>query len=221
VTVRCMAMVALTTLRLLAADEPPRPDANLIHTERMDFSAGGVLHLKDSTGELSIGAWDRPDMELTTIRSTDKVRITSERRGDEVLVTTILPHRSRLVPRWPWTNTTGIEVEYRIHVPRDARLVVEREVGEVHVAEVAGDIRASVRSGAITLRLPGAGSYAIDAKSRIGAVVSDLDGSAEPGPWPFGHRFSHPGSAGARKLYLRAGFGDIVILKVRKPDSGL
>jgi len=203
---------------VLQAADAPSQKAPLTNTERMDFPAGGVLHLKNSLGELTVEGWDQPGMELTTIRSSDKAKITAERHGDEVMVTTDLPHRRWFPPHWAWTNTTGIDVEYRIKVPRDAGLVVDHGVGDVHVEDLSGDIHATVRSGVITLHLPPEGAYAIDAKCRVGNVVSDFAGDEQHKPWPFGHRFTQGGSAPVHKLFLRAGFGDAIILKIQKPE---
>src|SRR5258707_15776719 len=102
-------MVALGMTCLLLADDPGRQKVQVSNTQRLDFPSGGVLHLKNTTGELSVEGWDRPDMEITTMKSTrdfydsqdrdkasrelDRVRITAEPHGDEDLVTTTFPKR--------------------------------------------------------------------------------------------------------------------------------
>jgi hypothetical protein len=65
----------------------------------------------------------------------------------------------------------------------------------------------------ITLNLPQAGLYDIDAKSKIGEVISEFPGHRERKRL-VGHQFFQ-GTPAPHKLYLRVGFGDIVIFKVQ------
>jgi hypothetical protein len=205
---------------LLAADEAA-PKIQATKTERIDFPSGGTLKLMNSMGELTVQGWDRSDVEIATIKSPrtyydardgekaarelDKVRVTAERRGEEVIISTDFPRRR------------GLDLRYDIKVPRNAKLVVDRHVGEVHIADVAGDIHVTGRQGAITLHLPGAGQYAIDAKSGLGSVISDFPGIVKPKRLGLGHAFIENPSAAAQKLYLRIGYGDILILQERRP----
>ncbi len=112
---------------------------------------------------------------------------------------------------------TDFDLEYRIKAPRNARLTIDEAMGEVHIDNIAGDIRATEGSGEIIVRVP-EGAYAIDAKSKLGSVVSDFAGS-ERGlkwfvvKWP-GQAFTSGPAAPVQKLFLRSGYGDIVILKI-------
>ena len=214
-TVRWLAIGVLALSGLLLASEPPSPKPTT-NTDRLDFPKGGVLRVEDSIGELFVEGWDQPNMEITTVSSSEKVHVTAKRQGNELVVTTALPHQSALPPHWPWADSK-IDLEYRIKVPRDAGLAVKHGVGEIHVDDLSGEIHATVRSGEITLRLPPDGVYAIDARARLGDVESDFEGTERRGHLVFEHAFSHPASAPTQKLYLRTGFGDIVILKIRKP----
>ena len=218
---------------LLAADEAGQK-TGVTKTERMDFPAGGVLHVKHSIGELTVEGWDQPGMEITTIKSPrlaydsqwrekashkrelDETHVTAERHENEVAVTTTLPHRSFLPP-WPLRGGRGVGLDYQIKIPRNARLVVEHGSGEVHVEGLTGDLHVTVRRGEITVRVPQEGEYAIDARSSLGDIVSDFPGSAHRRPWLFAHRFAGEASASAHKVYLRTSFGDIIILKIRQP----
>ena len=55
---------------VLFAGEELRQKIQVVHTEHADFPAGGLLTLKNSMGDLTIEGWDRPDVEITTIKST-------------------------------------------------------------------------------------------------------------------------------------------------------
>jgi hypothetical protein len=191
--------------------------------ERIDFPPGGVLRLQHSIGELTIQGWDRPEMELTTTRpeghELDGVRVTAERHGDEVVIATTSPRRRIFPPPAPWKGSIGGDLDYQIHVARDARLVIDHRGGEVHLEELTGDIHVTNTRGEISLRVPAEARYAISAKTDLGSVVCDFPGSQRRRPWLLGHRFVPEETSAGRKLYLRTGAGDIIILKIHKPQA--
>lgn len=222
------AIGLLTSCTLFAAE-------GVSVTEHMDFPPGGVLRLKNSIGELWVEGWDQPNVEITTIKSMkgdldpkerekaagvlDKVRVASERHGDELVLTTSFPR----LRGWPRSYSLGIatsfDLEYDIKVPRNARLIVEHHVGEVHVDELTADINAAVHQGAIVVRLPEKGGYAIEAKSKFGSVTSDFPGSRGRHWWSAGEQFRQSASAASQKLNLRVGYGDILLLRINTPRA--
>ena len=232
-----LAVIAIGTACLLSAEDEAGQKFPVVKTERMDLPAGGVVHVLHSRGELVVEGWDRPEVEITTKKSPplkydsqwrekpsherelQEVRVTMERHGEEVVITTTLPRRRTFPPPSPLSSPTHVVLEYQIKVPRDAKLTVEHEGGEVHVEDVAGDIQVTAVAGPITLRLPQDGQYVIDAKCDVGTVVSDFPGSTRRRPWLLGHRFVPEATASGHKLYVRAGAGDITILKIRKPAA--
>jgi hypothetical protein len=209
-------LIALAAAGVLSAQEQGKHIIETTATQRLDLPAGGTLRLRNSTGELTIEGWDRPAVEITTVKSTQeffapsekakadrelaRVRITAVKKGDEVLVTTSVRH------------CTSVDVDYRIRAPYGARLVVEHGKGEVHVVNVTGDSRIRARSGGITMDLP-EGAYAVDAKSAVGNVISDFSGT-EKRKHLVGREFTEQGAA--HHLYLRTTFGDILLLKAPK-----
>jgi hypothetical protein len=206
---------------LLTAAEP-KQKVRVEHTERADFPSGGLLRLKNSVGEVRVVGWDRPDVELTTIKSTytsgtrekasrdlDKVRISIERHGDELVIATQFPGRA---------SRLNAGLEYYIKAPMSARLAANHKTGEVHVDNLTSDIHVTVHNGGVTLRLPQEGQYNIDARSDMGDVISDFQGNKKRKPWLLGYQFVQPTPA-AHKLYLRVGFGDIMILKPSTPGA--
>ena len=195
-------------------------NAQSTKTERFDFPAGGILRLENTTGELTVEGWDRQDVEITTIQSKDVVRITAERRGNELVVTTDFPRYAVFPPPLPFRGSKEFDLEYRIHAPKNAGVVVDHDTGEVHIDDLAGDVQVKVLKGGMTLRLPENNIYAIDAKVDTGSIFSDFPGQWHRRLWPLGARYGQLTSATAHKLYLRAGFGDIAILKIRKSPWG-
>jgi hypothetical protein len=204
---------------LLTAAEP-KQKVRVEHTERADFPSGGLLRLKNSAGEVMVEGWDRPDVEITTIKSMyasgtrekasrdlDRVRISVQRHGDELVITTHFPGLA--------SPSRAASLEYRIKAPMSARLAVAHKTGEVHVDNLRSDIHVTVHSGGVTLRLTD-GPYNIDARSDLGGVISDFAGDKKRKPWLLGYQFVQATPA-AHKLYLRVGFGDIMILKPSTP----
>jgi hypothetical protein len=206
---------------LLFAQSGSPERVQVVHTERADFPAGGLLQFKNSLGELTVEGWDQPDVEITTIKSTkdvfsapgrekatrdlDDVRFSVQHLSDGlVIVTDVAPHRK---------HEAAFDVEYRIKAPMNARLAVEHGNGEVHVDNLTADVRVTVRKGAITLHLPQDAQYGIDAKSNLGDVVSDFPGQGKRLRWRMAHTYVQ-GAKAAHNLYLRVCFGDILLLKI-------
>lgn len=225
-----VAIVGLGVSCLLFADDQLRQKVQIAKTERIDFRGGGVLRLKHSIGELTVEGWDRSDVEITTVKSTkveyraqerekavqklDRVHIAAQRNGDELVITTNFPrHRN-----FPWLlGSASFDLDYRIKVPANTRLIANHDAGEVHVENLTGDIQVALRLGEITLGLPEEGRYAANAKSDFGSVVSDFPGVEKRRIWLIGHRIENEATAPAHKLNLSVGYGDILIFKTRIP----
>ena len=229
---RMLAIMLGIGCLLTANDETPRK-IQATSTQHADLPVGGVVHLKNSTGELRIEGWDQPGVEVTTIKSTklayaaagaerdkashmlDDVKVSVAREGNEVVIDTVYPRHKRFLPR-PSVGARDFDLEYVVRVPKDAKLVVDHDAGEIHFDDVNGDVHATMNQGTITLRLPAAGQYTIDADSRIGNVTSDFPGTTTRRH--FGHAFLQ-GTQAAHSLYLRTGYGDIIILRIYNPPA--
>ena len=218
-------------LSLLGMALPP-PESTT--TEHADFAPGGLIHINGSYGDLNVDAWDRPEIEVTVIKSLPYgykpkqpdeattrlagVHIAIERKTPaEATITTSLPERH---PAWtpPFTRHTtgGVTVEYEIHVPRDSRLAIHHGTGSVSVSGVTGDIDARAGRGDILLWLP-PGVYALDARTTFGVVSSDVAGAGH-NKYLIGESFTQANPPPAHRLYLRMGFGGITLKEVL-PES--
>ncbi len=234
---------------LFAADQPkqgapnirepnlgePKPAVQVSKTDRFDFPDNGTLRFINSVGVLTVEAWDRPDVEITTIKSTkadvdagglenarhalDKVTVATERHGDELVVTTKFPPHRPFRIFYPVSGNTGFNLEYRIKAPASARIIVAHTLGEVNIDGLDGDIQVNLAQGEILLHLPEGGKYNIHAKSDFGSVNSDFSEPEKRTGWILGHKSVAVDSAAPHKLNLKVGFGDIVILKTRIPKS--
>ena len=82
-------------------------------TERLNFAPGGIIRLNDSFGDVSVEGWDRPEVEITVIKTTTHyykpqqqedatrrlglIRVVTDRRSAaELEISTILHPRRRL-----------------------------------------------------------------------------------------------------------------------------
>src|SRR5690349_21445248 len=92
-----------------------RERASISSTQTLSFDPEGVIQLEQSFGEVQIEGWDRPEVEITTIRSTQKkytdadraaaekelegIAITAVKQGEDRLkITTQFPSRSASRP---------------------------------------------------------------------------------------------------------------------------
>lgn len=231
VMIRAWAILGLGSF-LLLADEA-KQKVQVTHTEHFDLASGGQLSLKNSIGDVTVDGWDQPGVEITTIKSTkedvdprnrekamrllNQVQVTTEHHGDELVVTSKYP-REVLPPPFLMGGAVRFDLQYQIKVPWNTRLVIQHRDGEVYLNEVLGDIRATATQGSIILHLPEDRQYAIDAKSVSGSVNSDFAGHEKLKPLLVGHQFTEDNPGAAQKLFLRIGYGDIVILKEHSPS---
>jgi hypothetical protein len=184
-------------------------------TERINFAPGGIIRINSSYGTLNVEGWDRPEVEIAVVKSTeqyyepkqrekgasllDRAHISTERVSDTELA--ISTHQDR-----------KISVDYEIRVPRDSRLEIHHGTGQVLVANVTGDIQATGHRGDLVLMLPDTGAYSIDAKTKVGVVTSDFAGDLHRRRYLLGERFAGPSAT--HRVYLRMGFGGITIKSV-------
>jgi len=220
-----------------AEEKGPKQSFEVTQTRRVPFQPGGTIRLENSYGYLSVEGWDEPEVELTVIHSTDRlyepeekekqeqrfeeVRVESERRSDqEFAIETSLPRRKnllsgmlperRVIVTLPVRSHRGVTLEYRLRVPRDSRLVVHHDFGYVSVSDVTGDIEVRSHTGDMIVMLPDPGPYAVDARTGMGSVSSDLAGRGRK-RFLVATRFTHASGAPARMVRLRMGRGNITI----------
>ena len=193
-------------------------------TDEFTFAPGGTIEIRDSFGEVKIEAWDRDVVELRIVKKTQKRYELSEeaearRQLERVHVTTTLESASRLVIetefpsrnlfKRPLRGKSNLDLEYRIRVPRNTRLDIRHDIGEVVIAGIAGDIRVTNRIGAIALKVPPDATYSVDARARIGDVSSDFDPQARR-KMLLGASLVGDGLA-RHRIFARVGIGEITV----------
>jgi hypothetical protein len=209
-----------------------------------DNQLGGTIRVDNSYGYLTVEGWDEPEVEVTVTKSTDRfydpkqrdevaprferIRVIAERQSDkESAISTTLPARHglpysilpsrQIVFTMPKKTALGVTLDYTLHVPRDSRLIVHHDHGYVWVSDVTGDIEVNSHTGDMVVVLPDPGPYAIDARTRLGSVSSDLAGEGHK-QFLVGTQFVRACEAPSRKIYLRMGRGNITIKN--GPPSG-
>ena len=211
---RRFACTLAMTAGLFGAESNKRP-ASICTTERVDFAPGGTIRIDGSFGYLTIEGWDEPVVQVTVTRSTDQlyesrqkdesqrrlglIKVVAERRSEtELAITTSRGHKPH------------VSVDYRILAPRDSQLVIHHDTGYVWVDEMMGGIEAHSHTGDMTLLLPMAARYSIDARTRMGDVASDFEG-IDKSEFLVGTRFRNAMEEPSRRLFLRMGRGKITI----------
>jgi hypothetical protein len=218
---RTIVLLTFFLLPALWAEEAGERYVGATKTEHMEFPAGGVLRVNHSIGNLTIEGWDQPGIEITMKKTTkeefepqdrqkgveelEHVRLVAARNGNVVTLTETYPRIKRFY------------METHISVPRNARLEIGGS-GDLDVHNVTGAINAHLSHGTMVLRMPENGHYDIDAGSKFGSVTSDFPGKENRRPWLVGHEFNGAANGAAQRLRLRAGYGDVIILKIRQPE---
>jgi hypothetical protein len=238
-------ILSMLAVRLPAfGDEYVKPQPEVIRTEHVDFSPGGMIRLDGAYGDLFVEGWDQPEVEITVTKSMryqyesaqspraaqhmESIRVVPKRRSPtELTISTVVPFRGKPFAGGedfrpaslvlPSKNRGGVMLEYHVLVPRNSRLVIHQGMGNLLVRDVTGDIEAACRLGDILLWLSGSRTYSIDARSSAGTVSSDFSG-AKRSHFLVGQAFISLNPAPSQRLHLRVGFGGITIKPIL-PES--
>jgi hypothetical protein len=221
----CVALSAIVTASLLAAGESIQRPMEVSSTERISFAPGGTIRFDKSFGDLYVQGWDQPQVEMTLIKSfeyyqtpndasrrLEQVKFTMEHpSANELTIGTTIPSRGFF--RHPFGGKGPVTVRYELRTPRESHLVIHHGGGNILIGNVVGNIEATNREGDIVLMLPDPGPYSIDARSKMGTVISDFSGKAHV-RYFIGERFAGADANSPRKIFLRVGFGGITIKAV-------
>jgi hypothetical protein len=220
-----LATIGLGLSIFAVAEVSVQRPAQVASTERVSFAPGGTVQLNDSFGDLYIEGWDQPAVEMTLVKEMldynapkdvsdrlERVRFTTEHpSANQLVIGTTIPSRSFF--RHPFGGKGDVDVRYELRVPRDSRLVIHHGGGNILIDNVTGGVEASNRDGDIVLLLPAPGPYAIDARSKMGTVISDFAGKAQV-KYLIGEKFIGTNESAAHSIHLRVGFGGITIKEI-------
>lgn len=133
--------------------------------ETRALAANGTFELENTNGSVRLTSWEEPRVRIEAVKRAGseraledlKVEITGE--GDTVTVRTRSPR-----PRW---LGGAARVDYRVSLPRGARVRVGNVNGRVEVDGVAGALKASTVNGSVDVTHAGS---RVDASSVNGSV---------------------------------------------------
>jgi hypothetical protein len=144
--------------------------------ETRPLAANGELELENTNGSVHLVAWDEAKVRVEATkraaseRALDELKVEIEGQGDRVTV------RSRY-PRPRWLGNAG-SVEYRVSVPRGARVRVTNVNGRVEVGGVSGSVRAATVNGSVDLAEVGGPIEASAVNGSVEVDVARVDSSA-------------------------------------------
>jgi hypothetical protein len=214
-------LIAVTAIACLSASAAaPRSQVSVVTTDHVDLSPGGVIHIENSFGELSVEAWDEPQAEITVTRysyldrDTAGAREAATRRLNALQIASTKAGDKDLTISTPTQKIwSAVRIDYRVRVPRSSSLVIHHRTGDVQIGGVEGDIDATIKAGDILLRLSGAGTYSFDARCGEGTIVSDFPGTYSRSRL-IGEKFTGSPTSSARRHTLHVGIGGIGIQNV-------
>jgi hypothetical protein len=137
--------------------------------ETRPLAANGELSLENTNGSVRLAGWDEPRVRIEAVkrarseRALEELKVEIEGEGDRLAV------RTRY-PRPHWMGGAG-SVEYRVSVPRGARVRVSTVNGRVEVDGVLGPVRASTVNGSVDLT---GVAGAVEASAVNGSVEVDV-----------------------------------------------
>jgi hypothetical protein len=158
--VRCaLSLAILAATAVLAA---PGYAFDNVFQQTYPLSAGAVFQLQNVNGSVNISAWERDQVEVYALKSTqgdprdlDRVQIEVQSRGDTLAVDT----------RYPQDDGVEVYVEYHIRVPQHCELR--------RVSTVNGFVRVFGVEGSGDLRTVNGGVEVFDSAGRFSAHTTN------------------------------------------------
>lgn len=137
--------------------------------ESRPLAANGEFRLENTNGGVRLAAWDEPRVRIEAVkharteRALEELEVEIVGEGDRLTVRTRHPR-----PRWLGGSQ---RVDYRVSLPRGARVEVKNVNGRIEVDGVAGPVKAETVNGSVDVT--GAAS-AVDASAVNGSVEVQL-----------------------------------------------
>jgi DUF4097 and DUF4098 domain-containing protein YvlB len=141
----CLAVAAAAaTWACDVAAMGPQEHQQVNETRRLDPQ--GTFTLENTNGTVVIESWSESSVSIEAEKvapesELDDLRVEIKGEGSRVDVTT-------RYPRSGWGRSHG-HVDYRVKVPRDARVEVETTNGAVKVLGAGGSVRATTTNGSV------------------------------------------------------------------------
>jgi hypothetical protein len=137
--------------------------------ESRPLAANGVFELHNTNGSVRLVSWDEPRVRIEAVkragseRALEELKVEVSGEGDRVSVQT-------RYPRHRWFGGSA-QVEYRVSVPRGARVQLGNVNGRVEVDGVAGEVEAATVNGSVDVTHAGG---KVEASSVNGSVEVEM-----------------------------------------------
>ena len=210
-----MAMAA--AMVLCAA--PARADefSKTFHYSVRMFSFG-TLTMDTRMGDIQVEGWDEPRLEIIAEKVVEagnakkaeplyeQVEVVLEGQDKKVLLRTVYPGR-RL---WrPFRGESKLSVNFRIHMPYDANLVMRCVDGEVRTMGLTRQQEINLNYGDVEINVPSVYRLrSLNARSILGYVQSDLHGENSAG---WGRRITFWNADGDQDIKVRVRMGGVYV----------
>jgi hypothetical protein len=209
----CLLCVTLLLANLARADEFTKT----FHYSARMFSFG-TLTIETRTGDIQVESWDQPRLEIDAEKVVEardqkhaqplyeQVQVVLAGQDKQVLLRTLYPAR-RL---WrPFHGESKLSVNYHIHMPFDANLVLKCVDGDVRVSGLVGKQDVNVNYGDVEIDVPNLYRLrSLNARSLLGYVQSDLHGENSAG---WGRRIMFWNSNGDQDIKIRVRLGGVYV----------
>lgn len=214
---RMLLLVGFCSTLLLAL--PLRADefSRTLHYRVRLFSKG-TLTMETRTGDIYITGWDDPHVEIEAekvvqARSKKKaehqykrIRILLNGQDEMIRLRTLYPPRR---PWRPFRAESRLSVNFHIHMPYDANLVLKCVDGDVKVQGVVGQEKIMVNYGQVEIDIPSTNRLrSVRAKTWLGNVQSNLHGENDAG---FSKKVLFWNPYGTQNIQLKVHMGGIYI----------
>jgi hypothetical protein len=127
------------------------------------FSMEGVsrISVQNVNGRIEVSAWDRPYLKVRAVKTVSggfssseeilqQTEIRVSKRGDEIRLETVNPHRHHLFGFLDWGHNNA-RVDYELHVPAVTSVRLETTNGQVQSTGIEGPVACDVVNGSIEL----------------------------------------------------------------------
>jgi hypothetical protein len=178
----------------------------------------GTLTIATRMGNVQVDGWDEPRLEIDAEKVVeagnekkaeplyDQVQVVLDGQDKQVLLRTLYPAR-RL---WrPFRDESKLSVNFRIHMPFDANVILKCVDSDVRVSGLMGKQEINVNYGDVEINVPSIYRLrSLDARSILGYVQSDLHGENSAG---WGRKIMFWNSQGDQDIKVRVRMGGVYV----------
>ena len=209
----CLLCVIFLLPAALRADEFSKTS----HYSARMFSYG-TLTIDARMGDVQVEGWDEPHLEIDAEKVVeakdekhaqplyDEVQVVLEGKDKQVQLRTLYPARR---PWRPFRDESKLTVNFRIHMPFDANMVLKCVDGDVRVSGLIGKQEINVNYGDVEINVPSIYRLrSLNARSILGYVQSDLHGENSAG---WGRRIMFWNADGDQDIKVRVRMGGVYV----------